>query len=200
AMLEDPAPGGQCRQRALRRREKHGDSMLGAKPRAVSRLKWLPQNSWRGRFRRESRLRLRVDRLTSDILDSRRLRNPLMAELPESSPSSAAGAPDYDERYLAGIACFNRGDYFDAHEVWEELWMDCPSADRRFFQALIQAAVSLYHWGNGNRGSAICNRTGRTIAVSMWTDSGATWPRSSNRRPFVPASHWRRLPPPRPEV
>ncbi|HXD85716.1 MAG TPA: DUF309 domain-containing protein [Urbifossiella sp.] len=77
-----------------------------------------------------------------------------MAELPETSPSSAAGAPDYDERYLAGIACFNRGDYFDAHEVWEELWMDCPSADRRFFQALIQAAVSLYHWGNGNRAGA----------------------------------------------
>lgn len=63
-------------------------------------------------------------------------------------------AADYDERYLAGVVLFNRGDYFDAHEVWENLWMDCPAAERRFYQALIQAAVALYHWGNGNRAGA----------------------------------------------
>lgn len=63
-------------------------------------------------------------------------------------------AADYDERYLAGVVRFNRGDYFDAHEVWEALWMDCPAAERRFYQSLIQAAVALYHWGNGNRAGA----------------------------------------------
>jgi predicted metal-dependent hydrolase len=63
-------------------------------------------------------------------------------------------AADYDERYLAGVVLFNRGDYFDAHEVWEDLWMDCPAAERRFYQSLIQAAVALYHWGNGNRAGA----------------------------------------------
>jgi predicted metal-dependent hydrolase len=68
--------------------------------------------------------------------------------------SEVPAAAGYDERYLAGIACFNRGDYFDAHEVWEELWMNCPSAERRFVQSLIQAAVALYHWGNGNRAGA----------------------------------------------
>ena len=77
-----------------------------------------------------------------------------MSELPETQPPPSAGPTGYDDRYLAGIACFNRGEYFDAHEVWEDLWMDCPSADRRFFQSLIQAAVSLYHWGNGNRAGA----------------------------------------------
>ncbi len=55
-----------------------------------------------------------------------------------------------DPRYLAGIDLFNRGEYFDAHDVWEELWTDCPSADRRFYQSLIQAAVALYHWGRRN--------------------------------------------------
>ena len=30
----------------------------------------------------------------------------------------------YDPRYLAGIVLFNRGDYFEAHEVWEDLWME----------------------------------------------------------------------------
>lgn len=61
-----------------------------------------------------------------------------------------AATPDYDLRYLAGIVLFNRRDYFAAHEVWEDLWNDCPAADRRFYQSLIQAAVALYHWGRGN--------------------------------------------------
>ena len=59
-----------------------------------------------------------------------------------------------DPRYLAGIALFNRGEFFDAHEVWEELWRDCAAADRRFYQALIQAAVAAYHWNRGNAAGA----------------------------------------------
>ena len=60
-----------------------------------------------------------------------------------------------DPRYLAGIDLFNRGEFFDAHDVWEELWTDCPTAaDRRFYQSLIQAAVALYHAGRGNRAGA----------------------------------------------
>lgn len=62
---------------------------------------------------------------------------------------------NYDPRYLAGILFFNRRDYFDAHEVWESLWMDTAAPEKRFYQALIQAAVALYHFGNGNlRGAA----------------------------------------------
>lgn len=60
----------------------------------------------------------------------------------------------YDPRYLAGVQRFNAGEYFDAHEVWEDLWHECAAADRRFYQSLIQAAVALYHWGNGNRAGA----------------------------------------------
>jgi len=56
----------------------------------------------------------------------------------------------HDARYLEGIRHFNTGDYFEAHEVWEDLWHECDPADRRFYQGLIQAAVSLYHAGNGN--------------------------------------------------
>ena len=49
-----------------------------------------------------------------------------------------------------GVALFNAGEFFDAHEVWEDLWRECASAERRFFQALIQAAVSAYHKARGN--------------------------------------------------
>lgn len=71
-------------------------------------------------------------------------------------------ASAYDPRYLAGIVLFNRGDFFEAHEVWESLWMDTAGADKRFFQALIQAAVGLLHFCNGNvRGAAKLYRSSR---------------------------------------
>lgn len=59
----------------------------------------------------------------------------------------------YDPRYLAGIVLFNRGDFFEAHEVWEEIWMEA-GPDKKFYQALIQAAVALCHFCNGNLAGA----------------------------------------------
>ncbi|HJZ91044.1 MAG TPA: DUF309 domain-containing protein [Gemmataceae bacterium] len=69
---------------------------------------------------------------------------------------------EYDPRYLAGIDLFNRADYFEAHEVWEDLWHDTAGPDRRFYQGLIQAAVAVYHAGNGNvRGARRLVESGR---------------------------------------
>jgi hypothetical protein len=69
---------------------------------------------------------------------------------------------DYEPRYLGGIWLFNEHDYFEAHEVWESLWLDCTGPERRFYQGLIQAAVGLYHFGNGNvRGAAKLYRSSR---------------------------------------
>jgi len=56
----------------------------------------------------------------------------------------------YDPRYLEGIEHFNKCDFFEAHEVWEELWADTRGPSRRFYQGLIQVAVCLHHFGNGN--------------------------------------------------
>lgn len=58
--------------------------------------------------------------------------------------------PRYHPLYLAGIEHFNVCDFFEAHEVWEELWSDDRSESRKFLQGLIQAAVALHHFGNGN--------------------------------------------------
>src|SRR5947208_2806241 len=60
----------------------------------------------------------------------------------------------HDPRYLTGIELFNLREFFEAHEVWEDLWHECASADRRFYQALIQAAVAAYHWSRGNAAGA----------------------------------------------
>jgi hypothetical protein len=69
---------------------------------------------------------------------------------------------DYDPRYLAGVVLFNRGDFFEAHEVWEDLWSEAAGDARKFYQGLIQAAVGLCHYCNGNlRGAAKLYRTSR---------------------------------------
>jgi hypothetical protein len=62
---------------------------------------------------------------------------------------------EYDARYLAGILFFNQHDFFEAHEVWESLWLDEAGPERRFYQGLIQAAVGLFHFGNGNLRGAV---------------------------------------------
>ncbi len=56
----------------------------------------------------------------------------------------------YEPLYLAGIVHFNACDYYESHEVWEELWTEYRGPSRKFYQGLIQAAVALYHFGNGN--------------------------------------------------
>src|SRR5437870_8778936 len=62
---------------------------------------------------------------------------------------------EYEPRYLGGIVCFNERDFFEAHEVWEGLWLEMAGPERRFVQGLIQAAVALYHFGNGNLRGAV---------------------------------------------
>lgn len=56
----------------------------------------------------------------------------------------------YPSHYLQGIEHFNAGHYFDAHEVWEEIWLRSSGDTKIFYQMLIQAAVGLYHYERGN--------------------------------------------------
>ncbi|MBO6637790.1 MAG: DUF309 domain-containing protein [Roseitalea sp.] len=44
--------------------------------------------------------------------------------------------------FIAGTDFFENGFFWEAHEVWEAVWMACPpnSAEHRFVQALIQLA------------------------------------------------------------
>lgn len=58
--------------------------------------------------------------------------------------------PQYDPLYLEGIRHFNECDFYESHEVWEALWTEYRGPSRKFYQGLIQAAVGLYHFGNGN--------------------------------------------------
>jgi uncharacterized protein len=87
----------------------------------------------------------------------------------------------YDPRYLSGILFFNARDFFEAHEVWESLWMECTGTERRFYQGLIQAAVGLFHFSNGNlRGAVKLYRTSRAYmdglgSLYLGLDIDAFW-------------------------
>ena len=49
-----------------------------------------------------------------------------------------------------GIAHFNLGEYFDAHEAWEDHWGHGPLPERELTLALIKAAVALHHLESSN--------------------------------------------------
>lgn len=52
--------------------------------------------------------------------------------------------------YLGFFDCFNRGDFFEAHEVLEELWLDCRmSPIGNFYKGLIQYAGVFVHLQHG---------------------------------------------------
>lgn len=50
-----------------------------------------------------------------------------------------------------GLLLFNEGNFYDAHEVWEDLWRETVDPLRKTcYQGLIQAAVGLHHLGRRN--------------------------------------------------
>jgi predicted metal-dependent hydrolase len=53
-----------------------------------------------------------------------------------------------------GISLFNSRRYFEAHEIWEDLWRKSDGPPRLFYQGLIHAAVGLHHFSCGNRQGA----------------------------------------------
>jgi predicted metal-dependent hydrolase len=44
-----------------------------------------------------------------------------------------------------GRAAFNRGEYWAAHELWEQVWRTLDGPERTSVQGLIQLAAGLHH-------------------------------------------------------
>ncbi|MBI2354947.1 MAG: DUF309 domain-containing protein [Deltaproteobacteria bacterium] len=56
---------------------------------------------------------------------------------------------------LRAIGQFNGRDWFECHETLEELWVGSEGELRDFYQGVLQLAVALHHWRNGNFGGAV---------------------------------------------
>lgn len=67
--------------------------------------------------------------------------------VPQSPPKGTL-----DPAYQSFFACFNTGQFFEAHEVLEPLWLaERGRSDARFYQGLIQLAGAFVHFRNDRR-------------------------------------------------
>lgn len=80
---------------------------------------------------------------------------------------------------LQGIREFNNQEWFECHETVEELWIGEQGETRDFYQGIIQVAVALHHWRNGNFGGAVSLLKGgagylrRVSDACQWVDVAA---------------------------
>lgn len=63
-------------------------------------------------------------------------------------------AREFPSLFVEGVRLFNEREFFACHDVLEELWTDTLGPERPFYQGLIHAAVSLFHFEEGNLGGA----------------------------------------------
>lgn len=55
------------------------------------------------------------------------------------------------KEFARGIALFNRAEFFEAHEVLEDIWRASPPENKKHLQGLVQVAVAFHHYSTGNR-------------------------------------------------
>jgi predicted metal-dependent hydrolase len=56
---------------------------------------------------------------------------------------------DFHERLAEGVALFNAGRWYEAHEVWEEAWRPQSGPRRALLQGLIQVAAGCLKQAEG---------------------------------------------------
>jgi hypothetical protein len=63
-------------------------------------------------------------------------------------------SPPYPPEYLRGIELFNQGEFYECHEVLEDIWVVSCGQEKLFYQGIIMAAVAFYHYELGRFGAA----------------------------------------------
>jgi uncharacterized protein len=57
---------------------------------------------------------------------------------------------DKHRLFQKGLDAFNSGRFYDAHEHWEEVWLETPLPEKMFLQGLIQVAAAFHHYSREN--------------------------------------------------
>jgi predicted metal-dependent hydrolase len=59
--------------------------------------------------------------------------------------SAADDSDDIVVRFSEGIKKFNEGEFFECHDILEDIWFEIRGSSRNFYQGLIHLAVGFYH-------------------------------------------------------
>jgi predicted metal-dependent hydrolase len=59
-----------------------------------------------------------------------------------------------EEKFERGLRHFNAREFFEAHEVWEEVWLKEGEPEKTFLQGIIQIAAAFHHYRRGNTDGA----------------------------------------------
>ena len=62
--------------------------------------------------------------------------------------------PQVDHRFKQAVELFNNGEWYEAHDVIEELWHETADPHRRSLQGVLQVAVAQLHLQRDNRRGA----------------------------------------------
>ncbi len=55
-----------------------------------------------------------------------------------------------DRLFQKGLEAFNSAHFYDAHEIWEEIWLETANPEKMFLQGLIQVAAAFHHYSKDN--------------------------------------------------
>ena len=69
---------------------------------------------------------------------------------------------------LRGIALFNAGEYFEAHEALENAWRAEPGPIRDLYQGILQIAVTYLHIQRRNYGGAMKVSARCKLKLDKW--------------------------------
>ena len=78
----------------------------------------------------------------------------------------------------AGLARFDVGAFWHAHEAWEEAWKSDPQPHRDCWKGLIQIAAACYHLQRGNRRPVawLLGRARHHLTTHDPAAAGSPWP------------------------
>jgi uncharacterized protein len=66
----------------------------------------------------------------------------------------AMKSSEKEEKFERGLRHFNAREFFEAHEVWEEIWLFEDEPEKTFLQGIIQIAAAFHHYRRGNSDGA----------------------------------------------
>lgn len=61
---------------------------------------------------------------------------------------------EWPQEFVEGVRLFNAEQFFETHELWEEIWRKAPADARDFYQGMIHLTVALYQARRGNMRAA----------------------------------------------